>query len=117
MVFSLRAMKSFTGRSGESRRPGNLVEMGDDFNVVDKRRADYLERKGFAAPLIEPRAKAESVPSNKMEPPLQNRAAGAGPLPSAGGETGPQSGSASSLDQAPAPRTRRSRLREADQES
>jgi hypothetical protein len=117
MVFTLRALKTFTGRPGESRKPADLVEMGSDFNVTDKRRAEYLERKGFAVPLMKPRAKAEVVPSNKMEPPLQNKAAGDGPLPLTGGETGPQSGSVSSSAPDQAPSRRGSRRRGGERES
>lgn len=99
MPISLRALKTFTGRKGESRRPDNLVEMGGDFNVADQNRADYLERAGLAGPLIASGAKKESVPLNKMEQPAQNKAASEGPLRSAGGETGGQSG----LPLSPAP--------------
>lgn len=99
MALSMRAIKTFTGRKGESRRPDNLVQGGDDFNVEDQKRADYLEGVGLAVPLIASRVKQESAPVNKMEPPLQNKAAQSGPLPSTGGRTGAPSGAFSLSEQ------------------
>lgn len=92
---SMRAIKTFNGRKGESHRPDNLVEGGDDITVADQRRFDYLERKGLATPLIKPQAKMQSAPSNKMESVPQNKAAQSGPLSSDGGRSGDTSGHAS----------------------
>jgi hypothetical protein len=108
MPIAMRALKTFSGRAGESRRKEFLVEDGDDIMVATQGRADHLEKHGLAVPLIKPRAKVESAPQNKMEPPSQNKAAQSGPLPSPGGETGVENApSSSDLDRAP--RVRRSR--------
>lgn len=105
----MKALKSFRGDEGSARA-------GREFDAKDSNAADY-ERAGLAV-----RVKDDKRPlRNKIEPPLENKAAqeGAGPLAPPGGEIGeapPQS--SLPLDRAPLvpahrvkpPRARRRKL-------
>lgn len=85
------------------------VRRGREFMVASEHRARDLEQRGLAfrvayMPPEESKAPVAAVP---------NPAAVAGPLPSAGGETGAENVPSSS-DQDPQPRFRRSRRQKAE---
>lgn len=88
MPITMKADKDFRGNPGEGNVRGDdrNVENGLEFTVATQPRADYLEEQGFAHPIAA--QKAEQPHKNKMEPQPENKAADAGPLPLAGGETG-----------------------------
>lgn len=116
-MIRMKALKSFNGDRGEGvQQPDGswYVDAGSEIACTTQPRANDLERAGLAVPL--PATKADDIrankmaplPINKMEPPLENKAASAGPLASAGGETGAASAPSSS-DQVRQPRRQTSK--------
>lgn len=104
MPTTMKALKDFRGKPGEGK--DRMVEAGMEFKVENQSRANDLESRGFAAPVV---AAAKLVHlKNKKLPQPENKAADAGPLASRGGRTGAATPQSSSPP-APAPRTRRSR--------
>ena len=108
----MKALKGF--RQGST---GVVVSPGDLFEEPNAGRADHYERNGMAygvntgpPPTLAREATVQSAP------PAPNEAATAGPLASAGGETGVETPPSSS-PAAPAPGTPRSRSRRAGQGS
>lgn len=77
----MKALTSF-GYAGVNEGP---VKRGREFVVQTDRRANDLEEAGLAYRV---EVKKLDEPTNKMQPPPENKAEQKGPLPSAGGKTG-----------------------------
>lgn len=96
--------------SGIAGADEGYVPAGREFTAASEHRARELEEAGLAyriqdAPKLEPL-------DNKLEPPPENKAAHAGPLPLAGGETGAESAPSSSAPGLPHRRRRSNRSKE-----
>lgn len=80
-MIKMKALKAFGVRNANEGH----VKRGREFNAANEQRAQDLEGEGLAYRI---QTKMQPAPLNKMEPPPKNKAAEAGPLGSAGGETG-----------------------------
>jgi hypothetical protein len=110
MTIKMKAQRDFRGRDGEGTNLASdrrLVEAGGEMTVADQGRANWLEVHGLAIPV----GHLAAAPAPRAAT-VQNLAEEAGPLASAGGQTGAEA-AASSSPAAPARKRPVSRSRNA----
>lgn len=106
-MIKMKALRSFGVRNANEGKVGR----GREFTAASESRAKDLEDGGLAYRV---EMKMESQPLNKMESPLLNKAAEAGPLGFPGGATGEEELAPSSPLDRPQRRRRSTRSKDTD---